>query len=68
MTEDKKWIQEHFEELVDKYAGRYVAVARGEAFVGDSLQDVRKQALQKYPKTNPSILRIPHPEDFVCAL
>lgn len=68
MTKDQQWIQEHFEELVDKFAGRYVAVANQEILVGDSLRQVRENALQRYPAVNPSILRVPHPEDLVCAL
>jgi len=27
LTEDQKWIYEHFSELVDKYAGKYISVA-----------------------------------------
>jgi len=26
LTDDQKWIYEHFSELVDKYAGKYVSV------------------------------------------
>jgi hypothetical protein len=68
MTKDQQWIQQHFEELVEKFAGHYVAVANGELIVGDSLQEVREHARRKHPNINPSILRVPHPEDFVCAL
>ncbi len=68
MTRDQQWIHEHFEELVEKFAGRYVAVANEEMLVGDSLREVRESARQKHPAVNPSVLRVPHPEDFVCAL
>ena len=68
MTRDQKWIQEHFEELVENYAGRYIAVSNEEVVVGESLQEVRRTALKKYPSINPSILRVPRPEDFECAL
>jgi hypothetical protein len=41
LTADQKWIYEHFGELVDKYAGRYVSVAGGELVaVGDSAKEV----------------------------
>ncbi|MBI4546432.1 MAG: hypothetical protein HY707_00520 [Ignavibacteriae bacterium] len=33
-TKDGEWIHRHFEEIVDQYAGRYVAVANEELFVG----------------------------------
>ncbi len=68
MTKDQQWIREHFEELVEKFAGRYIAVANEELLVGDSLQEVRANARRKHPAINPSILHVPHPEDFVCAL
>ena len=68
MTKDQKWIQEHFEELVEKFAGRYIAVANEELVVGGTLQEVRENARRKYPAVIPSILHVPHPEDFVCAL
>lgn len=68
MTRDQHWIHKHFEELVDNYAGRYVAVANEELFVGDSLMEVRQEALKKYPNVNPSILWVPHPEHFICTV
>lgn len=68
MTQDQKWIQEYFEEFVDKYAGRFIAVANDELVVGDSSLEVRDNARKQHPSVNPSILHVPHPEDFVCAL
>ena len=29
VTEDQKWIYEHFSDLVEKYAGKYISVAGG---------------------------------------
>ena len=69
MTEDELWVEDHLSELVEKYAGRYVAVAQQEvAAVGDSLKEVSAAARQRYPNVNPSILRVPREEDFMCAL
>jgi len=69
MTEDHKWIHEHFEELVEKYAGRYVAIANGELVaVGESREDVESLAREKYPETIPSVLLVPREEDFTCLL
>lgn len=68
MTEDEKWVHQHFEELVDNYAGRYIAVANEELFVGDSAKEVEEKARRKYPGTIPSVLRVPRPEDFICAV
>jgi hypothetical protein len=45
MTKDQKWIREHFEELVEKYAGKYVAVASGELVaVGETAGEVEGKA------------------------
>ncbi|MBI3193150.1 MAG: hypothetical protein HYZ34_01635 [Ignavibacteriae bacterium] len=68
MTKDERWIQQHFEELVVRYAGRSIAVANQELFVGNHLKEAYEQAQKKYPKIIPSVLRVPHPEDFLCAL
>ncbi len=68
MTKDDKWIQVHFEELVEQFAGRSIAVANQELFVGDNLKEAFELARKKYPKVIPSALRVPHPEDFLCAL
>lgn len=65
---DDEWIRRHFEELVDKYAGKYAIVAEGELFVGyDSIQ-LDEEARKKHPGVIPTGLRIPRPEDFTCAL
>lgn len=66
---DDDWVREHFEELVDKYAGKYVAVVNQEVVgVDKSALEAEKKALKKYPNRIPSVLRVPHPEDFACAL
>ena len=69
MSNDQEWIREHFSELVEEYAGKYIAVAGGELVaVGNSLKEVHEIALEKYPHIVPSILRVPREEDLVCAL
>jgi uncharacterized protein (DUF1330 family) len=69
LTENQKWIQEYFEELVEKYGGKYVSVAGGELVaVGDSVSDVDEAARAKYPDVVPSVLRVPKQEDFECLL
>ena len=43
LTEDQKWIYDHFSELVNKYSGKYISVASGEVVaVGDSVKEVDK--------------------------
>jgi hypothetical protein len=65
---DDEWIRQHFEELVDKYAGKYAVVAGGELFVGNNAKVLFQKARKKHPGVTPTGLPIPHPEDFLCVL
>jgi len=69
MNKDNIWIVEHFSELVDKYAGKYVAVVN-EALVavGDSGKEVEDKARKIEPRKIPSVLRIPREEEMACLL
>lgn len=67
-VDDAAWIRKHFEELVDKYAGKYAVVADGELFVGEDPAQLEAKARRKYPGVIPHGLPIPRPEDFTCAL
>lgn len=68
MNKDEEWIHKHYEELIDKYAGKHIAVANEEIFVGKSYKEARELAINKYPDVNPSVLQVPRPEELVCAL
>ncbi len=65
---DDEWIHRHFEELVDKYPGRYAVVAAGELFVGQNAGPLFAKARKKHPDVVPTGMPIPRPRDFVCAL
>ena len=65
---DDAWIRAHFEEWVDKYAGKYAVVAAGELFVGEDPVQLEAKARRKHPGIIPHGLPIPRPEDFTCAL
>jgi hypothetical protein len=69
MDKDNLWIVEHFSELVDKYAGKYVAVVN-EALVavGSSRKEVEDRAREVEPRKMPSVLRIPREEEMACLL
>ena len=66
--DDATWIRRHFEELVDKYGGRYIIVASGEVFVVDDVVKVEAEARRKHPGVMPIGMPVPRPEDFQCAL
>jgi hypothetical protein len=69
MNKDNLWIVEHFSELVDKYAGKYVAVVN-EALVavGDSGKEVEDKARKIEPHKLPSVLRVHREEEMACLL
>jgi hypothetical protein len=69
MDRDNLWIVEHFSELVDKYAGKYVAVVNETLVpVGDSGKEVEDKARKIEPRKIPSVLRIPREEEMACLL
>jgi hypothetical protein len=69
MDKDNLWIVEHFSELVDKYAGKYVAVVNESLVaVGDTGKEVEDRARLIEPRKIPSVLRIPREEEMACLL
>ncbi len=66
--DDDAWIREHFEELVDKYGGKYIIVAGGEVFVGGDVRRLEVKARLKHPDIIPIGMPVPRPQDFQCAL
>ena len=69
MTPDNLWISEHFGELIEKYAGKCIAVVDEKVVcVGDSTYEVDREARRLYPDVIPSVLRVPYPEDLKCLL
>ena len=63
------WYTEHFEELIDKYPGKAVAVVKGEIVgVGESERDLDRRARQQHPGEIPFVIRVPRPEELVCLL
>ena len=59
--DDKKFVHQNFEKLVDKYGGSTIVIANGEVFSGP---DASRRARQKYPRLNPFVLPLPKPEFF----
>ena len=69
MSTAHKWIQHHFKELVDNYAGKYVAVIGNKVIdTGLSPKKVEEDANQKYPGKKVSIILVPKKEDLNCLL
>ncbi len=69
MDKDDLWIIEHFSDLVNKYAGKYIAVVNQELVaIGESGTEVESKARKIQPHKIPSVLRVPREEDMACLL
>lgn len=69
MKKDDKWILSHFEQLVDRYSGKAIAIVKGKVVaVGASEYQAERKAKKIYPHAQPSVLKIPTPKELVCAL
>jgi hypothetical protein len=63
------WYTEHFEELVEKYAGKAVAVINGQVVeVGESELQVDRRAREQHPGQTPLVVTVPTQEELVCLL
>ena len=66
------WLTENFESVVDNFAGGYVVIVGGKGIVytdaNGEASDILKRAKRRFPKTKPLFFRVPHPQDFLCAL
>jgi hypothetical protein len=60
------WLNDHTAELeiFKLYRGRFVAVAEGELFVGDSPEEVEQLALAKHPEDVPHVRYIPRQKAY----
>ena len=68
VVNNDRWLTEHFEELVDKYAGEFLVVAEGQIYRGGTPSQLREKAQAEHPHTILLGIRVPRPEDFLCAL
>ena len=70
LQEYEDWLTEHFEELVDQYAPRVVAIHQGQVcMVGDSEAEVYRRLRESgFKEVMPLVLRVPRGEDMDCLL
>lgn len=63
------WYAAHFEELVQKYAGKAIAVVEGKVVaVADTEEEADRLARELYPGAAALVLSIPMEEELVCLL
>lgn len=65
---DDAWIRDNFERLVEKHAGEFVAVAKGEKAFGKTRMEAEEKLSKKVKDVLPSVMQIPHKESLTCAL
>ena len=64
-----RWVARHFDELVKKHAGRYIAVYRNKLVaVGDSYKEVFDAAERLRVKEPPLTMQVPGMEDIEAIL
>ena len=69
MTRDETWITEHFQELVERYGGRYVGIANGQVIaVGDGADEVAEKARDLIARKRLHIVKVPTVQEMSCLL
>jgi len=54
------WLSQHFEEVVNKYSKRSIAVVNDEIVaVGDTEKEVEQSVREKYPDAIPFVFTVP---------
>jgi len=69
MTKSQRWIVKHFEELVERYGGKYIAVVDKKIVaIGNSPAEVDRKAREQFPNEIPSVIHVPIKEALTCIL
>ncbi len=69
MKKAQQWITENFEELVNNYGGKYIAVT-GERVIAATLtaKEAMEAARKVAKEEEISLLKVPREEELVCIL
>jgi enamine deaminase RidA (YjgF/YER057c/UK114 family) len=63
------WYTRLFEELVEKYPGKAVAIVNGKIVeIGETEVEVDRLARRRFPEEIPLVVTVPTPEELVCLL
>lgn len=69
LAKDDDWLKSHFEEIVDRYARRVIAILDQDIVeVGDSIRDVQQKVAAHHPARVPLVFEVPSREEFTCLL
>ncbi len=69
LEKDDLWVSRHFEELVEKYGGSYVAIS-GERVVAlaKGAKEAHDKAKEAVGDVQITLLKVPREEELVCLL
>lgn len=65
------WLRNHFEEVIDRYAGGFIFVVNGKIVYTNkdgTAGELAKKVRSEYPDRTPLFFRVPYPHEFICAL
>lgn len=62
---NNNWLATHYDELVERYAGKVVAIEAGKIIaIGESWEEVSQPFEQSDREIMPLIIEVPHPEQL----
>jgi Family of unknown function (DUF5678) len=62
LEQNENWMAEHYDELIQKYPGKFVAIDGGQIVaVGDSDEEVCRPFLEENREVIPLIIEVPRP-------
>lgn len=66
LQQDSEFLVEHYEELIDKYPGKLIAIDEGKVVaVGDKKVEVYCTTQKSDQLVAPLVLNIPHPDELI---
>jgi hypothetical protein len=69
LEKDDEWLKAHFEEIVDRYAHRVIAILDQEIVeVGESIREGQQKVANHHPARIPLVFEVPSREEFTCLL
>jgi hypothetical protein len=65
-----RWLREHFEEIIDRYAGGFVIIGNGKILYTNkdgTPRELGKRVRKEHPGVLPLFFRVPFPHELICA-
>ena len=66
LQQDSEWMNQHYNELIEKYPGQMVAIERGKIVaVGERAVEDYCTVYKAEQDVNPLVLNVPHPDEIM---